>query len=115
MHLGVTLQHDNFEIWVHYHLKLWDEIDPIIMLSNLLSLPNAHHPRAFFMVQLQRHVFLVEPLDVLFMYLACGKPFVNMAGEVFNNFQPLLEQPHDTVQPSKLLNCIGATGPKRDL
>ena len=98
--LGMVSVHN-----AHYNVIF----SPNLCDSTLMML----RPRAFFLVQLSTHDFLVESIETLPQYLLCGKPLVTMAGHVINNYKPFLGRPHPTVDVYQLFNvqCVSKTRP----
>ena len=81
----------------------------IVLSKNLAYKNNSSHirNRSYFIVHVHEQVYLIEPLDVLPLYLCCGKPLINMAGNVINNYKPFLFEPVPaSVIPRSLLNVI---------
>jgi hypothetical protein len=75
-----------------------------IFLSVNLGILCLLHPRSYFLVQIEQHIFLLEPMECLPLYFCCGKPLLSMAGTIINNGKPFLTGTFaSTVKPNKLL------------
>lgn len=110
-------------LFFYHYLNIWNWTKNSLVENGLLTINNGDDtiiisqnvgtrcnffPRTYFLVQVTEHTFLLEPVDCLPLYFACGKPLINLSGTIINNYHPFLSKRFTKpVQPNKLLhiNC----------
>ena len=113
-HYAMEMYFNRTTIWdwttdstdVRCFFSLQNGLDTIYISRNVTKHSN-FSPRAYFLVQIAYNKFLLEPADLLPLYLCCGKPLINMFGTIINNGEPYLTRTYpESAKPNKLLHML---------